>query len=147
MTHEERQAWIFGLVSVGGYLSYLTIVLSRAHGAPLSRASYVPAMLWTIGAAIVASILINIAAGIVGGILTGGRAPQRDQRDREIGRFGDHVGTSFVTIGGVAALLLAMAEVPYFWIANAVFLAFTLSALLSSIAKIAVYRWGFSSSW
>jgi hypothetical protein len=147
MTHQERRAWIAGLVSVAGYLSYLTIVLARADGSALSRASYAPVMLWTIGGSILAAILLDIGTGIVGGILAGGRGPERDQRDREIGRFGDYLGTSFVTLGAVSALLLAMAEVPYFWIANAVFLAFTLSALLGSIAKIAVYRWGFSSSW
>jgi hypothetical protein len=147
MTHEERRAWIAGVVSVTAYLSYLTIVLARADGVALSRVSYAPAMLWSIGGAILASILLDIAAGIAGGTRAGRRGPERDQRDREIGRFGNHVGTSFVTIGALSALLLAMAQAPYFWIANAVFLAFTLSALLGSIAKIAVYRWGFSSSW
>ena len=46
-------------------------------------------------------------------------------------------------IGAVAALVMAMAEVDHFWIANAVYLAFLLSALLSSTAKIAAYRKGF----
>jgi hypothetical protein len=36
-----------------------------------------------------------------------------------------------------------MAEVPHFWIANAVYLAFTLSAILGSVARIFAYRRGF----
>src|SRR3954447_24339887 len=39
----------------------------------------------------------------------GPREPQ-DERDREIGRFGDNVGQSFVVLGGVAALILALAQ-------------------------------------
>ncbi|MFD9127610.1 hypothetical protein ACFV0G_23070, partial [Kitasatospora sp. NPDC059571] len=71
----------------------------------------------------------------------GGR--HKDQRDREIHRFGEYIGQSFLVIGGVAALVMAMAEVDYFWIANAAYLAFVLSALMSSAAKIAAYRRGF----
>lgn len=40
------------------------------------------------------------------------------------------VGQSFVVIGGVAALLMAMAEWEHFWIANVIYLAFVLSAIL-----------------
>jgi hypothetical protein len=49
-----------------------------------------------------------------------------DQRDKEIYRFGEYVGQSFLVIGGVAALVVAMAEVDHFWIANALYLAFPL---------------------
>ncbi|WP_326586172.1 hypothetical protein [Streptomyces sp. NBC_01294] len=67
----------------------------------------------------------------------------QDQRDREIHHFGEYIGQSFVVIGGVAGLVLAMAEVDQFWIANAIYLAFVLSALLGSAAKIVAYRLGF----
>jgi hypothetical protein len=70
-------------------------------------------------------------------------AGQKDQRDREIHRFGEYVGQSFLVIGGVAALAMAMAELNHFWIANVVYLAFVLSAILSSLTKIVVYRLGF----
>ena len=60
---------------------------------------------------------------------------QKDQRDREINRFGEYVGQSFVVIGGVAALVLAMAEADHFWIANALYLAFVLSAVLGSVGE------------
>jgi hypothetical protein len=48
-----------------------------------------------------------------------------------------------MAIGGVAAMPMAVAEVDYFWIANAVYLAFLLSAVLQSVTKIVGYRWGF----
>ena len=68
---------------------------------------------------------------------------QKDQRDREIHRFGEYIGQSFVVIGGVAALVLAMAEADHFWIANAIYLAFVLSSVLGCAAKIVAYRRGF----
>jgi len=63
--------------------------------------------------------------------------------DREIYRFGEYIGQSFVVIGGVAALLMAMAEWDHFWIANVIYLTFVLSAMLGSVAKIVAYRRGF----
>jgi len=36
-----------------------------------------------------------------------------------------------------------VAEVEHFWIANAIYLAYVVAALISSIAKIVVYRKGF----
>ena len=76
------------------------------------------------------------------GIFSPREAGKKDQRDREIYRFGEYIGQSFVVIGGVAALLMAMAEWDHFWIANVIYLAFVLSAILGSVAKIVAYRPG-----
>ncbi len=38
---------------------------------------------------------------------------------------------------------MSMAELNHFWIANVIYLAFVLSTLLGSAAKIAAYRRGF----
>jgi hypothetical protein len=66
-----------------------------------------------------------------------------DQRDKEIARFGDHVGNSLVAVGAIAALVMAMAEWDHFWIANVVYLCFALSGVLGSMARLAAYRRGF----
>ncbi|MCU1506080.1 MAG: hypothetical protein QOG18_2584 [Microbacteriaceae bacterium] len=138
MSSEEKRAWIMLVVAIGGYASYLAIILARAGGAPLAEVSYVATMLWTIGGAIVVSIVVNILVGI----FSPRSAGTKDARDREISRFGEYTGQAFLVIGGVAALILAMAEIPHFWIANAVYLAFVLSAVLGSIAKVVAYRRG-----
>ncbi len=138
---EEKRAWIMLVVTVFAYAAYLIVVLGGARSGPLVDVPYVAPLLWTIGAAIVASIVLHIAASIA----SPRDAGRKDQRDREIGRFGEHVGQSFVVIGGVAALVMAMAELDHFWIANTVYLAFVLSSLLGSIAKIAAYRRGFQT--
>ncbi|MEV8098596.1 hypothetical protein [Kitasatospora sp. NPDC085879] len=139
MATEEKRAWIMVVVTVCAYAAYAAVVLGRADGGPLTAAPYAAPLLWSVGLAILASILLHIAASLVS--KDGGR--QKDQRDREIHRFGDHVGQSFVVLGAVAALAMAMAGWDRFWIANTVYLAFVLSALLGSAAKIVAYRRGF----
>jgi hypothetical protein len=138
MGSEERTAWIMLVVSLATYGLYVAMILGRAGSAPLEEVSYVDVLLWTTGGAIIGSILLNIT----GSILMREGAGKKDQRDREIYRFGEYIGQSFLVIGGVAALLMAMAEFHYFWIANAVYLAFFLSGALASVAKIVAYRRG-----
>jgi hypothetical protein len=138
MPYAEKRAWIMLVVSALSYAVYAIVIVGRADGVPLADVPYVSTLLWAVGASIVVSIVLNIAVAI-----TSRGGDKQDQRDREINRAGEYIGQSFVVIGGVAALLMAMAEWPYFWIANAVYSAFTLSALLGSIAKIMAYRKGF----
>jgi len=139
MTLEERRSWAFLVVAVVAYGVYLATVLAGAASAPLVDVDYVPAMLWSIGSAIVAGIVL----GIVLGIFTPRRDQPKDVRDRDIARLGERVGQSFLVVGGVAALLLAITEAPYFYIANVVYLCFVLSAVLGSVTRVVVYRRGF----
>ncbi|UZX01676.1 hypothetical protein F8G81_02830 [Arthrobacter sp. CDRTa11] len=139
MSYEEKSAWIMGVVAVGSYGIYLAIILGQARTTPLTDVAYVSPLLWTVGA----SILVSIALHAVMGISAPREAGRKDQRDREIYRFGEYIGQSFVVIGGVAALLMAMAELDHFWIANVIYLMFVLSAILGAVAKIVAYRRGF----
>jgi hypothetical protein len=139
MSFEEKSAWIMGAVAVVSYGVYVALILGAAGTMPLAQVSYAAPLLWTIGASIAASI----AAHAVIGIFRPRDAGKKDQRDREIYRFGEYIGQSFVVIGGVAALLMAMAEWDHFWIANVIYLTFVLSAILGSVAKIVAYRRGF----
>ena len=138
MSSEEKSAWVMLFVSLAGYATYLAVVAVQAASVPLMETAWITAMLWTIGGGIVAGIVFTIIAGM----LSPKDAGKKDQRDREITRFGDSIGQSFVVIGGLAALILAMLEAPYFWIANAIYLAFVLSAVLGSIARVVAYRRG-----
>jgi hypothetical protein len=136
VTHEEKRAWIRLVVSVIAYVAYAIIVVGRADGRPLPDVPYAAALLWSVGAAIAASIVIEIALGVFNP-----RASRAtDERDREIGRLGDQTGQAFVVIGALAAMLMAMADWDRFWIANVIYLCFALSAVLGGITKIIVYR-------
>jgi hypothetical protein len=140
MAREELRAWIAAVVALAGYTAYLTIVLARWDGGPLTGTDYVPVLLWTVGASVAAAVVLETAATITA--RRDGTAV-KDERDREINRLGEYVGQSFLAVGGITALILAMAEADHFWIANALNLAFVLSALLGSLTKIVSYRWGF----
>ena len=132
MTYDEKTTWVYLVTAVIGYAVYLILL------AVLGPVSYVPVLLATVGGA----ILVNIVANIAIGIADRREAGRRDQRDREVYAFGERIGSAFVVIGAVAALILALVEAPWFWIANAVYLAFVLSAVVSAVARLAAYRRG-----
>ena len=91
-----------------------------------------------------ALVAVAIVANIVAGMLSRREEVDRkDERDRQIHRIGEYVGFHVMSIAALGPLLLAMAEVDYFWIANALYLAFCLAALGSAATKIVAYRRGF----
>lgn len=124
------------VVSVLAYATYVITLLARTDGRSAADVPYAASLLWTVGGAIVASIVAETGIGIV----TPRASREKDVRDREIAVLGDHVGQSFVVIGAVAAMLMAMADWDSFWIANVIYLCFVLSAVLSSVTKVIVYR-------
>ncbi|AWB96773.1 hypothetical protein DCE93_03545 [Agromyces badenianii] len=139
MSYEEKGTWVYLVVAVAGYGVYLFLVLPQLLGeTPVGAIDYVPAMLWTIGGAIVAAIVLRILVEIV----APSGSTRGDVRDKEIDRLGERVGNAFLVIGALAALVLAMLQGGYFWIANVIYLCFVLSAILSSVTKVIVYRRG-----
>jgi hypothetical protein len=138
MSQQERYAWVMLVVAPVGYAVYLSWVLGGAGGAALTTVAYQWPLLWSVVGAIVAAIVLNIVVGMFG---RRGKT-MVDARDRQISQTGEYIGTSFITIGAVTGMLLALFGVEPFWIANAIYLCFVLSALLGSIAKIGFYRFG-----
>ena len=132
VSFDEKVAWAYLVVAVLGYAVYLILLGVNGPGA------YVPLLIGTVVGSIVANILARIGISIS----NPREADKRDQRDREIKVFGERVGQDVVVIGALAALVLALFETPWFWIANAVYLAFVLSAVVGSIATLVAYRKG-----
>lgn len=135
MSFDEKNAWVYLTTAVLGYATYLVLL------AALGPEPYAALLLWTVGGAIVVNILARIALSAV----FPRESRDRDQRDREVKAFGERVGQAFVILGAVAALLLALTQTPWFWIANAVYLGFVLSAVVGSIASLVAYRRGLPS--
>ncbi|MGH2528130.1 MAG: hypothetical protein ACRDH0_02145 [Actinomycetota bacterium] len=138
MSFEEKGTWVYLVVNVVTYAAYLSIIFGRAENIPFTEVSYVSTMLWTIGIAIALSIVGHIAVAIA----KPSEADKRDVRDKDINRFGEYVGGIVLAVGMLVPFGLAMAEVDHFWIANAIYLAFVLSALTASVVKIVAYRRG-----
>lgn len=139
MGWEERRAWIALVVDIVTYSAYCVIILGRADGGPLDEVAYRSPFIWTIGISIVASIVLEALAG--GSLRKGER--RADSRDRQIFRESEFAGHWLLVAGAFAAMVMALAEVSHFWIANVLYLAFTLAAILSSAVKIVAYRRGF----
>ena len=142
MSYIEKNTWLFGGIVVVGYATYLVLLFTQAAGRPLEQTEYAIPMLGTIGGAIVAGILGAIVLSIVT------RADRDnngnpDVRDKEIEHAGERVGNSIVVIGALGALVLAWLEVDHFWIANEIYLAFVISGLTGTMARLALYRRGF----
>jgi hypothetical protein len=139
MSYEEKGTWVYLVIAVVGYTVYLALVLPQLlGGVPVGDVDYVPVMLWTIGGAIVVTIVLRILVEIV----FPSESTKGDVRDRDIDRLGTRVGSSFVVIGALGALVLSMLEAEWFWIANVIYLCFVLSALLESITRLVAYRRG-----
>jgi len=85
---------------------------------------------------------LSIAGNIAVAISKPSEADKSDERDKDIKRFGEYVGGIVLAIGMLVPFGLALAESESFWIANAMYLAFVLSALTSSVVKVVAYRRG-----
>ena len=138
MSYEEKGTWAYLVTSAGAYAIYLVIVLGRLASTPAAEVSYVPVLLGT--------CLASIVAATVGRTLVEAARPsdsrQRDVRDKEISRFGEHASRWFVIGGAAAAFFMALAKVDYFWIANVIYLGFVLWAVVGSAIKLVAYRRG-----
>ena len=139
MSYIEKNTWLFGLIAIAAYLTYVVLVVSQGTSR-IEEADYVWPMIGTIGGAIAAGILGGIVLAIVRPAENRGNP---DARDKQIEHTGARVGYSFVIIGGVGAIVLAMVEADHFWIANLLYLAFVLSGVLSTITRVVIYRRGF----
>ena len=64
MSYEERNIWVSVVVSALAYTAYVVVVLNRARDMPLTEVAYVGPLLWSIGGAIVVSILASIGVGL-----------------------------------------------------------------------------------
>lgn len=140
--YAERITWSQLIASPIAITVYLVLVLPQLSRG-IERVDWVAPMLWAIGVGIVVSIVLSIAWGIVAGMRDAGEQHVMDQRDREIERFGDRVGQAFLVLGGLAGLVLAMLDAASFWIGNALFAGFFVSAFVGTIARLVAYRRGF----
>jgi hypothetical protein len=138
VSYEEKGVWVYLVTSAAAYLVYVAIVAGRVASQPTGTVSYVPVLLWTAGASILASV--------IGRTLVETARPsdsrQADVRDREISRSAEFASRWFVIAGAVTGLAMAMARWDYLWIANVIYLGFVLWAVAGSVVKLAAYRRG-----
>lgn len=139
LAHEEKRAWIMLLVSVAVYAAYVFVVLGLPRPLGLAAVDYGSKLLVAVGISIGAEIFLDMMIGM----LQPNNTHKPDLRDREISRASDSLGHWFLVAAGIAVLFMALREVDHFWIANTVYLGFTLLAVVGVLAKIHYYRRGF----
>jgi hypothetical protein len=142
MVYEERNLWSSLIASVISMAVYTIVVLQQANGRPLTEVDWVPIMLWTIGASIVAAIAVSIVWGIIAGMADPQSASTSDQRDRDIARMGGRVGQAFLVLAGLGVIVLCMVEADWFWIANTMYFGFAISTIVGGVAGVIACRRG-----
>lgn len=150
MPFDEKFTWVSLVVSAVVSGVYFTIALGQLGRGPVGEIAYQVPMLVAIGAMIALTIAGTILAGIGTGVaieLSGKGSSEdigrTDERDREISRRGLLAGYVAASVGAVGALAITMLGLDHFWIANALFLSFVASSLVSGVVKLVAYRRGF----
>jgi hypothetical protein len=150
MPFEEKVTWIGGFVAIVVSAVYASVVVPQLSGGAVGAIAYQTPMLIAIGAmivmTIVVTILMSIGTAITGEITGNGSVDdigRTDERDHDISRRGELVGFYVTSAGIIAALALAMTRADHFWIANAIFVSFMVSSVVSAAYKIVLYRRGF----
>jgi hypothetical protein len=138
MSYDEKGTWAYLVASAGAYLVYLAIVGDRLAHTPAGEVAYVAVLAWTTAASVLASVVVRTLIEAV----RPSDSRRSDVRDKEINRFGEYASRWFIVAGAGAALIMAMAKVDYFWIANVIYLGFVLWAVAGSALKLVAYRRG-----
>jgi hypothetical protein len=138
MSYEEKGSLVYLVVVIGTYAAYVGVVISRAGAGALADVAYRSPMLWSIGI----SIGLSIAGRILIEIFRPSDTYKLDARDKDISRFGEYVGGSVLAIGMLGPFILVLLAADHFWIANAMYATFALSAVVGTTAKLIAYRRG-----
>ncbi|MEW1962417.1 hypothetical protein AB0269_08175 [Microbacterium sp. NPDC077644] len=142
MVYAERNVWSTLVATVVMVPIYILVTLQQAGGGPLTAVDWVPNMLWAIGLSIAGTIVLSILWGIVAGLRDPKGATASDVRDRDIDRMGGRVEHSLLVIAGLGVIVLCAVGAHLFWIANAMFLGFAVSAFVGGVARVIAYRRG-----
>ncbi len=136
MSFEQKNTWTYLVLAVVIPAIYFATILGQVPSTPVGEIDFIVPMITAIGLAIVISIVGSIAVSIVS------RSYVTDERDKHVNRRGDSVGFAVLGALVIGPLALAMLEVAPFWIANSIYLAEVLAAIVASIVKLVAYRKG-----
>lgn len=139
MNKNQREASV-QLIAIPISVVVFFILMWGEFSKPVSEYEFVWPILWAIVASVIASILVTIGFAMI--------FPNRvensikDERDRRIHSLGKDYTMGFYVLGSLLALVFAMLQLDYYWIALAVVITSTLAAVAQSIVKLLMYRFG-----
>ncbi len=136
MAYLEKANWVVLIVAVGTLITYGAAVWLQLLARPAAEIGWVEPMVWSI-VAFVATIIVGMVVAAASNPL---EADRKDQRDREIDRFGERVANGIVVTGSGAGLILAMVDADTFWIGNAIYLFAVVGSLGGAVTKVVAYH-------
>ena len=139
MSFEEKGTWLYLVLAITLPVIYFSTILGQVSSVPVAEIDYQGPLILMIGA----TIGLAIAGMIAIAIASPADADKSDQRDKDINRAGEYVGGTVLAAAMIVPFGLAMAEVPQFWIANTMYLAFIVAAICGTTVKLVLYRRGF----
>ena len=150
MPFEEKMTWVSLVVAIAVPIWYVATMLGKLQTTAAADINFQTPLI----IAIVASVVLMVVGAIVMSVATSvtavarGRKPEddidrKDERDKRISRHGDLIGLYVSSAGVVVALALTMLKADYFWIANALYLAYVVGTLVGTTVKLVAYRRGF----
>ncbi|MCH7230287.1 hypothetical protein L0U85_05370 [Glycomyces sp. L485] len=135
MSFEEKLTWLWAAILTATPIAYYATVLPQTGNGTITDTPYRAPMIISIAAATLAFGIGYTATRLL-------TDPRSDERDADIDRKGQVAGSSWIALGATTALTLALLDIDQFWIANALYLAFAISGIAFSAAKITGYRGG-----
>ena len=120
------------------YGLYVAVILRWLAGTPADEITYQPLMVL----AVIPLAVLAAMSHIVLAVLDPRAANAFDERDRLITLRSERVAGYVLALGVFASLVLAMAEVPHFYIAHALMLMWVLAEIIEGVSKVVLYRRG-----
>ena len=139
-TTAQISRWASLTIIAASSIWYFATVLPQLNERSAADIEWQVPMLWAIGASVVGAIVLAIVFAIVAAIVTQRQPENGDIRDKEIERHGNRLAQTIVAFGSLGALILAMLEVDFFWIGNALFFVGGVGAIIGTIVSIRAYR-------
>ena len=139
MSFEEKSTWAVLAAFVVVYGGYFLEIYGRLGAGEVDNIEYKILM----GSTVVTLIVVTVVTHIVIAILAPDEADRVDERDRNIDIRGEYVGSFAVSLTALAGIALALAEMEYFWVANALLLGLVLAEILTNCTKLWFYRRGY----
>jgi hypothetical protein len=120
------------------YGAYFAVVARWLTTTSADEIVYQPLMVL----AVVPLVVLAVASHVVLALANLKEANTNDERDRLIALRGERVGGYVLAVGVFVGLVLAMAELPPFFIAHALLLAWVLAEIVAGATRITLYRRG-----
>lgn len=139
MSFRDKSAVVTIAALLVASLVYVVSLLQAAGGAPLVDVGYEPYLIGFVVVLVLVMVVGQIAVAVV--------APKeatapRDERERLITWRAGSVSAYVLEVGAFVAIVLAVAQVDWFWIANAVLLVWVLAEIVDSGVQLALSRRG-----